>query len=222
MKTKATLKKKSITRILSFSFFALLVSQCTVMSFYPLYTKDELVKDDRIVGTWMSKLTTEEVSEDSLVWNINPYKNNKVSTSKDNPKDKTYWLKIYPYENPKDVVEFEIHIVDLEGKLYLDFLIEEIPYENVFASIHLMPVHTFAQLEVKDKELTVKWFNNELLEKLLKENKIRIRHEKRKDGAQLLTAKPKELQKFVIKYSNRKDVYNENLSWNLTPWSKES
>ena len=29
-----------------------IVSSCTVLSFYPLYTDKELVRDDRIIGEW--------------------------------------------------------------------------------------------------------------------------------------------------------------------------
>lgn len=31
-----------------------ILSSCTVLSFYPLYTEKELVRDDRIIGKWQS------------------------------------------------------------------------------------------------------------------------------------------------------------------------
>ncbi|MGQ1784808.1 MULTISPECIES: hypothetical protein [unclassified Saccharicrinis] len=222
MKTNKLLPHRSLLNVLTLGFIIVVLSQCTVMSFYPLYTKNELVKDDRIMGTWMSRLITEEVSKDSLVWEISLFGKNVKTENQKSPQNKTYWLKLYPSENPKDVVEFKIHIVHLKNEYYLDFLLEEMPYENIFAIIHLMPVHTFAKLEFNENELTVKWFNSELLEDLLKTQKIRIKHEKRMDGAQLLTAKPKELQEFIINYSNHADAYLKELSFNLTPYAKNS
>ncbi len=237
MKTKQGLKiiltkAKSKLPLITFGFILLLLifSQCTVISFYPLYTQKELVRDDRIVGKWMSKLIKEEVSEDSMVWEINfrekkwknKLRNNVVKGNKQVSNSFTYKLKIYSANQDDDnTAEFDVHIVKLNDDFFLDFLLDDWDTDNAFSVMHVLPVHTFAKLEVGEGKFTVKWLDGDFLEELLEGNKIRIRHEKRKD-ASLLTAKPKELQKFIIKYADNEDAYEEDLSFDLSPYNPES
>ena len=55
--------------------------------------------------------------------------------------------------------------------------------------------------------LTLGSFYDSLIVYLIKENKIRIHHEET-DDIILLTAKPKELQKFVTKYVNSVEAFD--------------
>ncbi len=220
-KFKFSLRSKLFV-IIAFISLALL-TKCTVISFYPLYTDDELIRDDRIIGKWMSRLEREEVSKDSIVWEISFLETKQSENSKNifrsgTQNQFTHSLKLYPYSNAKDAIIFDLHIVKLENKLYFDFLLEEYNNDNLFTAMHLMPIHTFARIEVGE-QITVKWFNGEVLEDLLKNNKIRIRHERRKDDVFLLTAKPKELQKFIIKYEEQNEAFLDDLSFILTPHS---
>ncbi len=231
MNTKMNNFKQQILKygiaVMLFILGILGLSQCTVISFYPLYTPDELVLDDRIIGTWMSRLTSEEVSSDSLVWEIS-FKDKKWKKKVNNNLDKgseqipnklTYTLKMYPADNIENAAIYDIHIVKLENGVFLDFLLEDVKLDNEFAGFHLMTVHTFAKLEIGD-EIIVKWFDDEFLQSLIDDKKIRIRHERREESS-LLTAKPKELQRFINKYSNNKDAYFNDLSFALSPYSKE-
>jgi hypothetical protein len=101
----------------------------------------------------------------------------------------------------------------LGGAYFLDFYLEDfLGDEDVLtlASFHIVPVHTFAKLEVERDKLIINWFDQEWLEDLIKENKIRIHHENNDDFI-LLTAKPKELQKFVSKYLNSEEAFEDGL-----------
>ena len=110
--------------------------------------------------------------------------------------------------------EFSVHIIKLEDVYFLDFYLEEGPTYDGLSSIHLVPTHTFAKLSIINDTLTFNWFDPDWLEKLIKENKITIRHEQ-SDNNILLTAKPKELQKFVSKYVNSEDAFKSGLSVSL-------
>jgi len=78
------------------------------------------------------------------------------------------------------------------------------------ASFHIVPVHTFAKLKVTSNQLQINWFDQDWLEKLIKENKIRIHHEYNGDYI-LLTALPKELQKFVTKYVDSEEAFKDGI-----------
>ncbi|UZR97527.1 hypothetical protein [Chondrinema litorale] len=182
-------------------------SSCTVLSFYPLYTENELIKDDRILGEWQT--TSENMNtEDTIRWSISFIQN------QDNTNKYTYTLNLYHQKEETDSAKFLLHIVELDGNTYLDFFPEEGKVNNDFFTIHLIPVHTFAKLEIGD-ELKISWFDSDWLEKLFENNKIRMKHEKTKDVT-LLTAKPQELQKFIIKYANDEKAYSEYMNYTLS------
>ena len=219
------------TRIIVTALLAtIFVSSCTVLSFYPLYTEKELVKDDRIIGKWQSfnnkdsYPTSENSTEiDTLIWEISYQKtvwkkklNNPFDRgSEDIPNKFTYTLHMYDKSMPKNkYTEFHLHLVRLGNNLFIDFFPEEWQKDDTFLAVHLISVHTFAKIDIGNK-LEINWFDSELLQKLFDENKIRIKHEN--NGVYtLLTAKPEELQKFVKKYANEDKAFSDAMKYTLT------
>ncbi len=205
--------------------FGVLISSCTVLSFYPLYTKDKLVKDDRIIGRWQSVQNAGASPwpsfSDTLNWEISFQK--EIWRKKlNNPFDRgdkkisnqfTYTLNVYNKANPEDSAEFHLHLVKLGNNLYLDFYPEEWQKNNNILAVNLMYVHTFAKVKI-DKDIEIQWFDSEWLRQMFDENKIRIKHEN--NGVYtLLTAKPEELQKFILKYSDDKEAFSEDMNYTL-------
>jgi hypothetical protein len=220
MKTKAIMFLVTLASVLS---------GCTVLSFYPLYSEDVLIRDDRITGRWY---TTEGnqipggSSQDTLIWEISFPEEIQAKLSH-NPFDErdgkiineyTYALVVYdPYE-PGSKAEFLVHLVKLGDRYFVDFFPVdwEENYKNTLLAIHLMGVHTFARIDLGE-QLKIQWFDGDFLEELLAENKIRIRHEY--NGAYtLLTAEPEELQNFVQKYADEKDAFSEGLQYDLNKY----
>jgi hypothetical protein len=206
--------------------FLFLISSCAVISFYPLYTEDVLKRDDRIIGKWS---TIEEQGMhpsdvDTLIWEIS-FSDKKWVKKHNAPYDRgshqvdnryAYSLFVYYKSNPEDKVEFQLHLVDLEGKTYIDFYPEEWRVDNTILAFHLMGVHTFAKVDINDEYINIDWFDSDWFEQKLKENKIRIKHEKN-SGNILLTAQPKDLQKFVIKYSDDENAFDDDNKFELKP-----
>jgi hypothetical protein len=191
---------------------ALFLSGCVVYSFYPLYTQKDLFENDILMGEWF-----EEDSEDVLFddgddeWN---FEHSFIGNKEDNIRDKkSYLLTLISKEN-EEVKEslFKVHIIKLADQYFLDFYIEDYGGDDdiTLATLHLVPVHTFAKLTIYDDRLEIKWFDPGWLENLINENKIRIHHENNDDYI-LLTAKPGELQKFVAKYVNSEEAFKDGL-----------
>ncbi len=207
-------------------YLVLLISSCAVISFYPLYTEDVLKRDDRIIGKWS---TIEEQGMhpskgDTLIWEIS-FRDKKWVKKHNAPYDRgshqevnqyAYSLFIHYKSTPEDKVEFQLHLVELDGKKYIDFYPEEWSIDNTILAFHLMGVHTFAKVDINDKYINIDWFDSDWFEQKLKENKIRIKHEKN-SGNILLTAQPKDLQKFVIKYSDDENAFDEDNKFVLRP-----
>ena len=196
------MKAKKISLILLISMF---FSGCVVYSFYPIYTEKDLFPNDILTGKWLDS--------DSTVWSFeHKYHGEKIPENIDSS---SYILELKDKDNRES--EFSIHIIKLADHYFLDFYLEDFMEDNNLdlASFHIVPVHTFAKLEFTDKELQINWFDQEWLKRLIDENKIRIHHENNDDYI-LLTAKPKELQKFVIKYVNSEEAFKEGIEAELT------
>ena len=204
----------------------MLISSCAVISFYPIYTEDVLIKDDRIIGKWVTTeefgIKTKEV--DTLVWEIS-FKDKKWVNKQNSPLGKkshqetnryTYSLSLHYHSSPEEKAEFQLHLVKLGGKTYVDFYPVEWDIDNTILSFHLMGVHTFAKAEINEDFININWFDSEWFEQKMEENRIRIKHEKNKNNI-LLTAKPKDLQKFVIKYSDNEKAFDEGNKVELKP-----
>jgi hypothetical protein len=202
-----------------------LISGCTVLSFYPLYTEDVLIRNDKIIGKWE---TIEGFGgfgkSDTLVWEItfNDEKWIKKHNipfdrgSRTEPNKFAYSLFLYYTANPEKQTEFQLHILELDGKTYIDFFPENWEPDNTILGFHLMGVHTFAKVNIENDSIVIHWFDAEWFANKLENNKIRIKHEKNSANI-LLTAQPKELQKFVSKYSNDKDAFDEDFTFTLKP-----
>lgn len=197
----------------------LIISGCTVLSFYPLYTEDVLIRNDKIIGKWE---TIE--SSDTLVWEI-IFKDKKWIKKHNNPADRgsreepnkfAYSLFLYYAANPEKKAEFQLHLVELNGKTYIDFFPEQWNVDISILEFHLMGVHTFAKVNIENDSIAINWFDSDWFKENLESNKIRIKHEKNSANI-LLTAQPKELQKFVSKYSNDEDAFDADSQVILKP-----
>lgn len=198
------MKSKSV--ILS-SLLVVFLSGCMVFSFYPLYTEEDLFPNDLLVGEW--------VDADSITWQFDfnyfgkPVLENRDSTA--------FILRMKEKDSQEfSKQEFLVRVIELGGHYFLDFYVEEYLKENdlTFFDLHLMPVHTFAKLELDGDDAKISWFSGAWLEEIIEQNRTHIRHENNGNHI-LLTAKPQELQEFVVRYVNAPDAFDDGLSASL-------
>jgi len=182
------------------------LSGCVVFSFYPLYTEKDLFPNDYLLGNFLSK--------DSIGWNFT-HQTKKVKEM-DVTDSTGYWLKVDEEMDSSFISTFQVHLIRVDGVLLADFYLDDYTKKKDIRlfDLHIIPVHTFAKVIINGDSLTFRWFNGEWLEKLIKENKVRIRHEYNGDFI-LLTAKSDELQKFVRKYLNSEDAFKDGLEVKL-------
>lgn len=187
----------------------LFFSGCVIWSFYPLYTEKDLFENEILTGDWMDG--------DNLQWKFeHPEKGNPKSIDK-----KSYELHLTDYD--KKETTYELNIIQLKGIYFLDFYVTDIAGANSsdsdsklnYWNLHVIPVHTFAKLTVNDNSLKIDWFNGDWFKEQIEAKKIKIKHEKNDENL-LFTAKPADLQKLVIKYSNNVEAFEDGLSVELT------
>ena len=203
--------------IKSFSLFivlALLLSSCVVKSLHAFYTKDILYFESKFVGNW--------ADSDKGFWEVLPFadvllkENNKKSIAElegDELKEYNNYKDGYVifYEKDSSKTTFLAMPFKINNQLFLDFIpIEDREIDksdNNLYKMHLIRTHSLAKLDMDGKDFAnIKWLDQDKLEALLKEDKIKIKYEKVGfDETILLTASSEELVKFIEKYINSQD-----------------
>lgn len=181
-----------------------------IPSLQPIYTADKLVMLNGLPGNWQ-----EDKAKDSQDGNTKKQGNWSFRQGK----GKNYLLVHEDQDGRK--AAFDVHVVKLGSHFFMDFFPGDMPEEttassgsivtkqweiNDFLSYHLLPVHTFAKVEMSGKVLKISMFDPQFLEKLLERQQIRIKHEKTENGY-LLTASSSDLQKFAEKYATEKEAF---------------
>ncbi|MEO9871704.1 hypothetical protein [Ekhidna sp.] len=128
--------------------------------------------------------------------------------------EESYRLTIVEEEGKKEA--YIAHLVDIGGDLFMDlYPIKEFDSKNV--SDNFFPVHTFYKVAITETDFTMTHFDLDKLNKLFESNLIRLRHEN-VEGTVLITAQPKELQKFIDTYSDDESVFDTSETYKrVTP-----
>ncbi|MEJ2244945.1 MAG: hypothetical protein P8Y80_02485 [Acidobacteriota bacterium] len=104
---------------------------------------------------------------------------------------------------------FVAHLVDVQGRLFLDLYPKEsdLGMSDIY-KWHFLGFHSFLRVEQVQPILQMTTLDPDWVEKLLKDHPEEISHEKAEDRI-LLTAKPKELQAFLIRHEDTEDAFFE-------------
>jgi hypothetical protein len=194
------------------SLVMLLVPGCFVKSLHPFYKEHEVIFKKELLGTW--------TGNDSSTWKIE--QSQKLSGVFNADKsDKAYLI---TYTDKKGTAVFIVRLFQLEKRLFLDFYPDEVESTNELMASHLVPTHTVARVDLSDGRMVIRWYNEEWLIGLFRQNKIRIAHEKipfesgkaDDDNFQVvLTASTEELQKFMLKYSEDPNAFKNDYTFVL-------
>ncbi len=127
--------------------------------------------------------------------------------------EKSYKLKAVSNKGEQNYIA---HLVDIGGDLFMDTY-PVADYSSSNFTDNFFPVHSFFKITIKENEFILTHFDLDKLNKLFESNLIRLRHEN-VDGTILITAQPKELQKFIDKYSDDESVFDYSESYaKITP-----
>jgi hypothetical protein len=185
---------------------ALWLQGCILRSVHPFYKEGDITYRASLEGKWKDG--------EGVDWRIhhNPFDNNS-----------------YELHCSKNGAEATLlgHLFTLDGELYLDVVpLSDDREELTVFDLHMMPTHSIARVDLVDNDrVNIRWFNEEWLRNMFKQNKIKISHEVmmdpnpkgEDDGAYLLTATTDELQKFIMKYAKTEGAYDDqDLQLSLT------
>jgi hypothetical protein len=167
------------------------------MSLHPLYTEEDVVFDEKLLGVWVDDPNEHETWEFKCP----------------NEPGEKYELLLSDNEGKKG--SFDVYLVKLENLLFLDIYPNKSPCKEDFEktewpynTFFLVPVHTFIRIDSIEPQLKMRLTDDDEMEKLLKEDPNAVKHEI-VDGKPFLTASTKELQAFVLKYADDSRVFTE-------------
>jgi hypothetical protein len=196
-----TILRKNLLPVLALA--ALIVSGCKdIVSVYPFYTEKDLVFEPALVGVWIEEGKTNGVEGMEFT---------KASGRK-------YMLAGYPAEGTNscscETNVFEVCLFRLKAGLFMDW--DMTPEKSQCTSI---PQHHLFKVTELGSALEMKGLNYDWLRPFLKQHPKALRHilknHSDKDSDIILTADTRELQQFLIKYSNVAEVFgtNDALRW---------
>jgi len=191
--------------VILIGMLALLAGSC-IPSLFPLYTDKDLVVDDRIVGTWgageMGTWVIERLD-------YKPSTDLFSSDWSDSKENSTYKLVVIETDGGDTLeTEFVMHLLVLGGQHYLNFYPVDYELEHDFLAWHMVEANNFSKVWITEDSISLGFFDPAYLEELIEKNRIKISHIRHDNGI-LLTARTRELQKFILKYGDEEDAILE-------------
>lgn len=143
----------------------------------PLYTEQDLIADDSLLGSWEDKEANE-------TWSF--IKAGRLE------------YKLWHTDADGRTGEFTARLVKIESEIFIDFVPSKpAPANTDLYRGQLLPMHSFARLSKKGDVIEVSVLEMNWLKDFVNENGAAIRHE-RVNGDVVFTSSPKETQKFLL------------------------
>ena len=187
-------------RKLLFYMLPLFLGGCLpVLSLHPLYTKEDIVLEKKLFGTWITDVNSPETT-----WEFKRI---------DEPEN-AYKL-IFTDKNGKKG-SFITHLLKLKNKQFMDVYPSELPCEpndsnNMdwpYNCFFLIPAHTFMKIESIGTQLKIRLTLDSKIKELIKENPNAVKYLNVGDRT-VLTGPTKELQAFVLKHADDDTLFTD-------------
>jgi len=160
---------------------AVCLAGCWTLSVYPLYTENDIVFDQRLIGAWGDTTGSRDGT-----WIFQQGENN------------AYCLVTREKDKPEGI--FKAHLVHLGDNLFLDIYPDNPKKENEFYQSHLIPGHTFWKIAFEKKSMILAPLDQEWLEERYRNKTLEIACFS-DDNVIIFTAPTAELQKFITTYA---------------------
>lgn len=208
-------------RIILAVFILVAFSGCYLKSVHPLVEQKDAVLIPELQGTWIhgKELWTfihdpnQIENLDLSIWDMEP-----DSTADEANEEPVYLVLVSDLDDmEKEPIALLGMVTQLKGQFYLDLSVFTLDggSSSDLVGAHQFPVHTFSKIEVNKEEASISFFKSSWIKSLIESNRVRIKHEKTEDAI-LITASTKELRKFVEKYGDDDEAFEDPISLTRT------
>ncbi len=182
---------------------AVLLGGCVpILSLQPLFTKENLTFDEKLLGTWV-----EDVNKPQAVWEFTRLSEAEgLPSSLRSEVNQFYRLSMSDAEGRKG--SLVACLVKLQDRLFLDAFPDKFPSGEqdpektklAFNAYFFLPAHVFARVDALGEQLKLRLTNDEEFKKLVEAEPGAVDFTLVEDRP-ILTASTKELQAFVLKHA---------------------
>jgi hypothetical protein len=204
------------TKQLAFYCLAALLAGCVpIVSLHPLFTKDEITFDEKLVGTWVEDGNNPEATweftqlrESDAVGILEPWRGDIA---------KFYHLSVSAKDGGKG--SFAACLVKLGDRRFLDVFADRFPSDEqdpekmklVYNWFFFQPLHTFIRVDSLGDQLVIRMTDDDRFKELTEAEPTAVKFEM-VDKRPILTASTKDLQAFVTKYAGDDRLFPNDLT----------
>ncbi|MBP7051435.1 MAG: hypothetical protein KBE65_10510 [Phycisphaerae bacterium] len=197
---------------LAFYVLAALMAGCVpIVSLHPLFTKDEITFDEKLVGTWV-----DDVNDPETTWEFSRLD----ESAKENPllepwkEDITKFYRLTLTDEESRKGSFVACLVKLGDRRFLDVFPDRYPSGEldpektplVYNVFFFQRVHTFLRVDATGEKLTLRMTDDDKFKELIQAEPAAVEHEV-VDDRPILTASTKDLQAFVTKHAGDERLF---------------
>jgi len=170
-----------------FYLLAVMLGGCVLPSLHPLYTDEELIFEEKLIGKW---------SDGNDIWEFRE------------GEGENYQMRVLDGEWKEG--QFVAHLVKLGDMFFLDIFPDGVTLgePQAFYGFHILPVHTFMKVEQIEPKLQLRAMDYDKVSEMLEEDPNLLKHEVVEDRI-VLTASTEQLQEFIVEYANEEGVFAE-------------
>ncbi len=199
------------TKKIAFMCLAALLGGCVpILSLHPLFTEENVVFEEKLLGTWVDDSDPPE-----LTWEFARLDPTAVESLQEQFGDqvkKFYRLNITDQEGRKG--SLAACLVKLKDRQFLDVFPDKFPSGEtdmeeaklMYNAFFFVSAHTFLRVDSIGKELTLRLTVEDRFKELLEANPDAVEFT-RVDDRSILTASTKKLQAFVVKYAGDERLF---------------
>lgn len=199
---------KKIILLAAFAFGILVLEGC-LTTLHPIFTEKDLIFDPRLTGHWKKtkdgSIVIYRQATDKDLQSLSPALQRHAS--------KIYLLEEKDAQNKTKSAQYAF-LLKLGKYYYLDYYpagLKENKSPDGFFTSHYIPMHSIYRLKFNgDFSFDLQQLDGGYLENLIKNKKIRLRHEVTADGSYVITAPTEELQQYLVKYSDVPEAYGKD------------
>ena len=214
-----------MTKYIFLFFIPIMIMQSCITSLQPLVTKNTVVTDSRLTGTWNSDgqdYTIQKVVESDV------YKKNKESSMSLSPfkRDSILYSKSYVISYMKNKIKYDLYgsMIKLNGEYFMNFTNADLN-EDDSSSISereicptcFLQSYTIARIRFSNSNtIKLDFMDGDFLYKQINAGRMKLKHETDElYDTFLITASTYELQQFFQKYGNDDRFFDKENSVTL-------
>ena len=201
-------------KLASYGLAVLMAGCVPIVSLHPLFTKDTLVFEEKLLGTW-----AEQSGQPEVTWEFARLEAGvpeRLPAELRDQTEKCYRVNVTDDKGRKGA--FVACLVKLQDKLFLDILPDKVPageqdpeqMKLPYNAFFFLRIHTVVRVSSLGDQLKIRLTDDDGFKKLLEAEPKAVPHDVIDDHA-VLTASTAELQKFMAQYADDERLFPNEL-----------